>query len=190
MIVFLCILGIKVYMLFNKKILLSISLILLLPIKAFATTGLALDFGFISVPLGKKDTTDQRYYTPLYGLQAFTDLGHLFRLNYGVKASFLNGYLVSLPISLSYVPEGLYTANINPSFFAGLETFYSTFSDFQGLKYYGFAGVGVDYNINENYYVNSNVKMYINNSYASKNPLPNDFNSGNINLSLNVGYKI
>lgn len=177
-------------MLFNKKILLIIIFILAFQINAFATTGVALDFGFISVPLGKKDKNDDRYYTPLYGLQAFTDLGHLFRLNYGVKASFLNGYLVSFPVALSYTPEGTYTANITPSFFAGLETFYSTFSDFQGLKYYGFAGVGIDYNINEHYYINSNIKMYINNSFASKNPLPNEFNSGNVNLSFNFGYKL
>ncbi len=174
----------------KKSLILLILLISISSKIALAKSSISTTVGSIFVGLGKTDVNEKRYFTPIYGINAFTEIHENFRINYGVLGSYWNGYLFSLPLSISFLPSGNYGADIRPQFYVGFEPFYSNMKELNGLKFYGFAGFGVDYNIGNNYYINPSFKIYLNNSFAVKEkPVLTDLNSFSTSFSLSAGYK-
>ncbi|MFN8673367.1 MAG: hypothetical protein U0457_14945 [Candidatus Sericytochromatia bacterium] len=161
--------------------------------QSFAQTGIGLGAGIISSPIGKDTSKEKFYFTNNYQLNGFTELHENFRINYGLASTFSKEYWVSTPISISYSPVGNYSSNIRPQFYFGFEPFYlnkkANEIDNYFFSYYAFIGFGIDYNIGNNYFINSNMKIYINNSFFQKDPLPTDFSSGTLSLSIYSGYR-
>lgn len=139
---------------------------------------------FTSIP----DTASQPTF--FYGLKGFTELHELFRVTYGVNTSISNGYIVNVPLSLSFVPSGDYKFNIRPQVFVGGDLFYSslTTGSFTGLKFYGHAGLGLDYIFSNNLIINAGTKIYFNESFL-QSTITKGFNSGTISFFGGLGIK-
>ncbi|MBC7473607.1 MAG: hypothetical protein H7263_04900 [Candidatus Sericytochromatia bacterium] len=181
----------------KNKILLSKKLLLLiLPtlLVSYAKSvesanGVNLSVESLSVPLGKNTTNDDRQFTFLYGINGYSEISENWRLSYGISGNILNGFIAGFPISIAYVPTGDYKLNLRPQIFAGIEPFYSNFNDFQGFKLYGYAGIGLDYIINDRWVINAGTKVFINDSFFKTTIDKYGFNSGVVSLYGSLGYK-
>lgn len=156
-----------------------------------AANGITTSVESVFVPLGRNGTNDTRSITLLYGIKGFSEFGENWRLSYGVSGTVLNGFLASFPVSVAFVPTGDYKTNLRPQIFAGIEPFYSNFPDFSGFKIYGHVGLGLDYMVNDNFFINVGAKAFINDSFFkdTKNIKTTDFNTGVLSVYGGVGYK-
>ncbi|MBC7476225.1 MAG: hypothetical protein H7263_18220 [Candidatus Sericytochromatia bacterium] len=177
--------------LLSKKIPLLILLTLLVSYtkSAESANGINLSIESLSVPLGKNTTNDNRQFTFLYGINGYSEISENWRLSYGISGNILNGFIAGFPISIAYVPTGDYKLNLRPQIFAGIEPFYSNLTDFQGFKLYGYAGIGLDYIINDRWVINAGTKVFINDSFFKTTIDKYGFNSGVVSLYGSLGYK-
>lgn len=156
---------------------------------AYSANGVIGSVETLFIPLGKADNNDPRSLTVMYGVRGFSELHENIRLSYGVSGSYYNGFIFSFPVSVAFVPTADYKFNLRPQIFAGVEPFYSNLSNFNGLKWYGHFGLGLDYNFENNLIVNITAKTYINESFFQAQPVLNAFNTGVVSLSAGIGYK-
>lgn len=170
-------------------LILIFSLLITLNDKAYSANGVIVSVESLFIPLGKTDLNDPRSLTLMFGVRGFSELHENIRLNYGVSVSNYNGYILSLPISIAYVPTADYKFNLRPQIFAGIEPFYSNIQNFSGLKWYGNVGLALDYNFSNNLIFNVTAKTYINESFFQSKPVVEAFNTGVVSLSTGIGYK-
>lgn len=180
-------------MLLKKYFISTLSLLTCLsffiPDKAYAANGVTGSVESIFFPIGKTDNNDTRGITLMYGIKGFSELHENIRILYGVSGSYYNGFIFSVPVSIAYVPTADYKFNLRPQIFVGVEPFYSNISSFNGLRWFGHVGLGLDYTFENNWLINVTAKTYINNSFFEEKPVLNAFNTGVISISAGVGYK-
>lgn len=159
---------------------------LLINIPSYASNGILTNVEpvFTSLP----DTASQP--SIFYGLKGYSELHEYFRLNYGVNTLLSNGYVLNVPLSISFVPSGSYKFNLRPQVFLGGDLFYSTLNtgNFKGLKFYGHAGLGLDYIFDNSLIVNVGTKIYFNDSFL-QTTITKGFNSGTLSLFGGIGFK-
>lgn len=177
---------------FKKLQLLALTPILIFNLfigPSFSASGVIASVDSLFYPLGKTDNNDPRNVSFLYGVSGFTEIHENIRLSYGVRTSYYNGNIFTFPVSVAYVPTADYKFNLRPQIFAGIEPIYSNIPNFTGLKFYGHAGLALDYIFNNNWIINVSAKTYINESFFQTTPTANAFNSGIVSVSAGLGYK-
>ena len=173
-----------------KKIIFVLLFIIFSHNSAYCANGVSVSVDTIFVPLGKKENNDNRQITIIYGVRGFSELHENWRISYGFSGTVLNGFLVSIPVSVAYVPAITnYKVNLRPQVFAGVEPFYSNFPDFNGLKWYGHIGLGLDYIFDNKWFINVGSKFYINESFFQKDVINKAFNTGVVELYGGGGFK-
>lgn len=175
-----------------KKLPLLSGLISLLTLPAYSANGLIATTESIFITLGDSTQTNRSPFTFVYAIKGFSELHENWRISYGISGNYLNGVLLSLPISLAYVPTSDYKENLRPQIFAGIEPFYSTISDknFTGFKFYGNVGVSLDYIFDNKWIINAGTKFYINDSFFRQDSKEEQFNTGVLSLFGGVGIKL
>jgi hypothetical protein len=156
---------------------------------SYSANGVISSVDTLFFPLGKTDNNDSRSTSLLFGLSGFSELHENIRLSYGFRTSYYNGNIFAFPISLAYVPTADYKFNLRPQIFLGIEPIYSTIPNFTGLKWYGHAGLALDYVFKDNWIINVSAKTYLNESFFKSEPKVNEFNSGVVSVSAGIGYK-
>lgn len=157
--------------------------------RSYSANGVIASVDTLFYPLGKTDNNDPRSISFLYGVSGFSEVHENIRISYGVRTSYYNGNIFTFPVSVAYVPTSDYKFNLRPQIFAGIEPIYSNIPNFTGLKFYGHAGLALDYIFNTNWIINVTAKTYLNESFFQEKPIANAFNSGIVSVSAGLGYK-
>ncbi|MFN4150722.1 MAG: hypothetical protein ACK4IX_07240 [Candidatus Sericytochromatia bacterium] len=159
---------------------------LILTTSTYASNGVLTNVEPIFTPL--PDNGSQPSF--FYGLKGYSELHEYFRINYGINTLFSSGYIVNVPLSISFVPSGSYKFNLRPQVFLGGDLFYSTLNsgNFKGLKFYGHAGLGLDYIFDNSLIVNVGTKIYFNDSFL-QTTINKGFNSGTLSFFGGIGFK-
>lgn len=168
-----------------KKIVLSLLIIFLSCRNSYSANSIGISSDIIFFPVSKNNNI-----TFLYGIKGSSDIHQNIRIDYSLYFNNLNGFISSMPITISYIPDGNYKFNIRPQIFAGINPFFSNIQDFEGLRFYGILGFGLDYVFENNHIFNISTKLYINDSFLKSEVNNYAFNTGvaALNLSYSIKY--
>ncbi|GIW21867.1 MAG: hypothetical protein KatS3mg068_0874 [Candidatus Sericytochromatia bacterium] len=167
-----------------KKIILSLLIVFIFCSKTYSSNLIAVSSELMLFPLLKNSNV-----TFLYGVKGFSEINQNIRLDYSFYFNILNDLILSVPITLSYIPDGNYKFNIRPQMFIGINPFFSNIQDFSGIKFYGILGFGIDYIFENKHVINFSTKVYINDSFIKSEVNNYAFNTGVIGLNLSYGMK-
>jgi len=167
-----------------KKIILIFLILFVFCKKSYSSNLIGLGSDIVFFPVSKNTNI-----TFLYGIKGFSEIHQNIRIDYSLYFNIINGFISSMPITISYIPDGNYKFNIRPQIFVGINPFFSNIQDFSGFRFYGIIGFGIDYVFENNNVFNISTKMYINDSFIKQEVNNYAFNTGIAGLNLSYGIK-